>query len=176
VADAVVVSFVKFDGSASWSWTAYRVGTEEIGTDEVGTWLFTPAGTPIEKPGARYESSVDSAMLVPSGEQWAARFFDGGPGNIGVYVDLTLPVDGEASPGLIRIVDMDLDVYVIDGAPSLDDEDEFEQNAVAMSYPPDVIDRIRAEADDLMARARAHRFPFDRDPADIVREFATAAE
>ena len=76
-----------------------------------------------------------------------------------VYVDVTTDVRREAD--VIHAVDLDLDVVRLsDGRVLVLDEDEFAEHQVRYGYPPDVVTRARATADDLVAALTAGVEPF----------------
>ena len=63
-------------------------------------------------------------------------------------------------------VDLDLDVVEREGAPAfIDDEDEFAENIARFGYPPDIVSRVRADADTVLGAVTSRRPPFDRTTA-----------
>lgn len=77
------------------------------------------------------------------------------------YCNMGLPpeIDGDT----ITFVDLDLDVRIwADGRHEVLDEDEFEEHIALFGYPPDVIQGARQAAEDVLARWRERRSPFDR--------------
>ncbi len=64
----------------------------------------------------------------------------------------------------ISWVDLDLDVMCdVDRGILMKDEDIFQKRADSGFYPPDIVQRVRATCDEMLALARAGAFPFDRD-------------
>ena len=61
-----------------------------LGTDDLGSWIGTPAGTRHHRPGMEFDSGVDTVTLFPRGHWWAATFH--APGIwCDTYVDVTTP-------------------------------------------------------------------------------------
>jgi len=103
--------------------------------------------------------------LFPTGQPWAASYYDSVDQPIAVYVDVTTPPvwDGATDRATVTMVDLDLDLDVVlgrDGSLLLDDEDEFEEHQVTLAYPGEVVDLARRTAADLMAAAADAREPF----------------
>jgi protein associated with RNAse G/E len=76
------------------------------------------------------------------------------------YANVSTPaeLDGET----VRWVDLDLDVVVMPDRVELDDEYEFEAHRVRYAYPPEIEQRARAAASELLALAARLDPPFDR--------------
>ncbi len=78
------------------------------------------------------------------------------------YANVSLPAtfDGE----VLQWVDLDIDLRQYgDGSIVVLDEDEFEVNRRAMSYPDDVVEQALAARDEMLRLAETGAFPFDRD-------------
>jgi uncharacterized protein len=140
----VRVAFSKWGGRPHWEYDARR-----LGVDEHGTWLGVPAGTPLARPGARFETPQAFVTLVPSGRPFVATFYapvcaDGSASTVEVYVDITTAAVWQ--PGRVTMVDLDLDVVRgVTGRVWVDDEDEFADHRVRFGYPADVV-RLAAES------------------------------
>ncbi|MFF2273529.1 DUF402 domain-containing protein [Agromyces sp. NPDC058136] len=134
-----------------------------LGADEHGDWIGFPPGTRFARPGNEFTADWPSLTLVgPSG--WLPAFNLGHPRGLGIYVDLaTVPEwRADASGWTVSYVDLDLDVIARDGVPAfIDDEDEFAAHAVAFSYPAELVARVRADAEAVLAAVRQGRAPFD---------------
>lgn len=130
-----------------------------LGTDDLGAWVGAPAGTHHHRPGVEFHSSTDTVTLFPTGRWWAATFQ--APGTwCTAYVDMATPAVVE--PGLVRCVDLDLDVVRrSDGTWYVDDEDEFAEHQVALGYPPEVVAAAEAARDEVWAAAHAGTGAFD---------------
>lgn len=155
----VRVAMEKWGDRRHWTMDVWLVGS-----DEVGDWLFVPAGTRMHRPGAEYVAPTDQVLLVPTTGDSAARAwvatFHTPAGPLDTYVDITTPPrwDGD----VLRCVDLDLDVIrEHDGRCWIDDEDEFAEHQVSLGYPAEVIDLARASADRLLAEVRDRTAPFD---------------
>jgi uncharacterized protein len=155
----VEMRFTKWGGKLHWHYPV-----EPLGRDRHGWWLAGPEGTffqrgdeePIPRPH-------DYVLLVPADGEWIATW--NAASDTEIYVDVsTRPV---LRPGLIEAVDLDLDVIRRrDGRVLLLDEDEFAEHQVLYGYPPEVVDRARATAADLLARVSARVEPFRRSGRD----------
>jgi uncharacterized protein len=167
----VRVRFRKWDGTPHWVFD----GTY-LGSDEHGAWLGYPARTLHARPGLRYHAKAPGVVLVGS-FGWIPSF-NGRPHETAVYIDLTTVPEwrydgggtGRAPAWEATSADLDLDVIAmrdghVDGKRgeqySIDDEDEFAEHTVKYGYPPDVVARVRADADALLAAVRAGEPPYD---------------
>jgi hypothetical protein len=152
--DAVDVRFTKWGGGRHWEFPVTY-----LGTDPLGVWCGAPAGTRLERPSAAFVSAFAWVTLFPTGQPWAASYYDSVDQPIAVYVDVTTPPVWDGAT--VTMVDLDLDVVLgRDGSLLLDDEDEFEEHQVTLAYPGDVVDLARRTAADLMAAAADAREPF----------------
>ena len=152
--NAVDVRFTKWGGGRHWEFPVTM-----LGTDPLGVWCGAPAGTWLQRPGAEFTSAFGWVMLFPTGQPWAASYYDSPDQPVAVYVDVTTPPVWDGST--VRMVDLDLDVIVTrDGEVVLDDEDEFDEHRLTLGYPEDVVAMARRSATDLMAAARDGREPF----------------
>ncbi|UOQ90655.1 YgaC family protein [Agromyces endophyticus] len=148
----------KYDGRAHWAFDGVW-----LGADEHGDWIGFPVGTHFERPGAAFTAAWPSLTLVTS-TGWMPAFNLGHPRRLGTYVDLTTVPEwrADASGFTISYVDLDLDVVERDGEPAfIDDEDEFAEHAVEFGYPADLVERVRADADALLAAVQRRESPFD---------------
>jgi protein associated with RNAse G/E len=101
---------------------------------------------------------VPSADLPDDQRGWLGTFHGpGGKLGVAVYVDIATPPRWDG--GVVRTVDLDLDVIRMrNGWVVVDDEDEFAEHQVVLGYPPEVI--ALAEA----SRDRVHAAILDEDP------------
>lgn len=116
------------DGSGLWP--AYHTGT-----DQYGTWLFTPRGSRYrgESGGAVGYCNVGSPVgpgiavmhLVPVTGWWIATFWDQDGGRWSVTVDVCTPA--RLAAGTWTYTDLELDIHVEarTGEVLVVDEDEF---------------------------------------------------
>ena len=65
--DTVRVRFEKWGRRPHWEYDAVR-----LGSDDHGTWLGLPTGTPIARPGARFVTEQRQVVLVPRGAGFVA--------------------------------------------------------------------------------------------------------
>jgi hypothetical protein len=153
---AVRIVFTKWGGGAHWEYDTVR-----LGTDQHGTWLGAPHGTPIRRPGAEFVSAWDHVALVPDDAAFLASFYpDDSDAPVRIYVDIATPPRWDGP--LVRSVDLDLDV-VLDrsGRVFVDDEDEFAEHRVRYGYPEDVVRLAERGCADVLGAVRARTAPFD---------------
>lgn len=167
----VRVRAAKWDGSPHWAFDGVR-----LGSDEHGDWLGFPAGTRFSRPGREFVADWPSLTLFPRAG-WAAAFNAGHPRGLGVYVDLATEAEwrSDASGTTASYVDLDLDVVLRDGeAAFIDDEVEFAEHAVRFGYPATLVERVRADAEAVLAAVQRREPPFDGATAE--RWFAALAD
>ena len=135
-----------------------------LGADAAGDWIGFPLGTVMARPGMSITTSNEQVGLVPSavtavGRAWLATFH--GPGGIvWTYVDMTTVPHW--SGRTIRAVDLDLDVIEgLDREVFVDDQDEFDEHRVELSYPREVVDLAMATRDIVLTAVREKHPPFD---------------
>ncbi|KYH43173.1 DUF402 domain-containing protein [Branchiibius sp. NY16-3462-2] len=162
VGTPVHLNFRKWDDREHWQSDGVL-----LGEDEYGVWLGFRAGCRHYRPGHSFTASPDHVIAIPRNEGWVGRLYDT-PTDDGVriYVDLSSTTTWTASDnGLVAtLIDLDLDVIENgDGYCFIDDEDEFIEHQSLFGYPPEVIARVRADADALLEEVHAHRPPFDDD-------------
>ncbi|HET8867429.1 MAG TPA: NUDIX domain-containing protein [Agrococcus sp.] len=162
--ERVRVRSTKWDGSPHWEYDALA-----LGSDAEGCWLGVDgASTTFSRPGREpFVGDERKVTLVPRRPlamlegTWALVHWFESPRAV-LYADVTTP------PALIRrpegwvleYCDLDLDVVRDRGRPAwIDDEQEFEEHAVAMAYPAWVRERARATADALLAGAQLRATP-----------------
>lgn len=122
---------------------------EHLGEDAHGVWLRAPAGTPVQRGSEEPIAIAHPFVKVVTRGRWWTGLWNGGSWSDGrsihTYVDVVTPAAWE--DGTVRMVDLDLDVVRYrDGVVEIDDEDEFDEHRVAMSYPEHIVDKARAEA------------------------------
>jgi protein associated with RNAse G/E len=154
--ELVRVEYRKYDGSLHWNLRMRR-----LGEDEHGVWLGLPANSVMRKGHNRVVDLPEAhVILFPPGAWWTATF-NAAPRRTEVYCDVTTPPEWP-SPGLVTMVDLDLDVLLKRGAdaPILVDEDEFAEHQVRYGYPAEVIAAAQGAADRLMTAVAAGAGPF----------------
>lgn len=120
---------------------ARRTNTVVLGSDEHGLWLGN-------EPPRDDAHDVPFVFLLPDGAPfWIARHFADG----GWKLDVCTPTAWEE--GLVRVVDLDLDVRRLHGRTWVEDEDEFAQRCGA--YPDDLVAAARATTTELESRLMA---------------------
>ncbi|MFF2370558.1 DUF402 domain-containing protein [Agromyces sp. NPDC058110] len=134
-----------------------------LGADEHGDWVGFPPGTSFARPGNAFDSSWPSISLFPE-KGWVAVFHTRHPRGLGTYVDLATQPEWrtDAMGATVSYVDLDLDVVEREGAAAfIDDEDEFAEHSVRFGYPAELVERVRADADAVLAAVLRHEPPFD---------------
>jgi uncharacterized protein len=136
-----------------------------LGRDDHGDWIGIPAGTLMARPGFETVSEFDQVGLIPrpGGSDvergWMATFHRE-PSPTWVYVDMTTPPAWEGPR--VRAVDLDLDVLRMrNGWVVVDDEDEFAEHQVTLSYPPEIVALAEGSRDRVHAAILAEDAPYD---------------
>ena len=140
----------------------YEYDTMHLGDDEHGSWFAAPAGNPIRRGGVvLFETDQPSLFLVPVDQPWMVWFGANLTFGFDVYVDVgTVPV---RTPGLVTMVDLDLDVVRnLDGTVAILDEDELVEHAVAYGYPADLVAHAERVAAEVVALIESGAEPFGR--------------
>lgn len=98
-------------------------------------------------------------------DRWYNVFHNYAPvGRLGMHWYANIGTPARIEGDTLHWVDLDLDLMdTRDRGLFVDDEDEFAEHQVRMSYPPEVIERARAALDELLALSEDYRFPLDRD-------------
>lgn len=138
----------------------YRGSAYVLGDDGAGTWLWGPAGRMIMR-GAEpvFVTDQDAITLFPPDAWWSASWWLGNP-DVELYVNINTPV--ERSPGVLRYVDLDLDVVrLVDGTCQIVDQEEFELHQVEMGYPADIVTATADAAEQVLHAVTARMPPFD---------------
>ncbi|MEM6393817.1 MAG: DUF402 domain-containing protein [Planctomycetota bacterium] len=152
----MLVDTTKYDRSLH-----YRFETDVVYRDDALLALHLKPGTPMESyRGPR--ASEQHILMV----QWAGR-----PWKLSVhwkpdwtprlhYVDV---IDGlDWSDGVLRLVDMDLDLVLRPqfAGPILDDVDEFEDHRERFGYPAELVGRCRDTVFEVAAKMARREPPF----------------
>lgn len=150
----------KWGDRPHWEYDALR-----LGEDEHGTWLGSPAGTFLSRPGVAFHTEQDFVTLIPHTGWFLASFYADGPGAlpsgwVEVYVDIA--TEPEWSDGTVTAVDLDLDVVRgRTGRVWVDDEDEFAEHRVRFGYPDHVVRAATESCAEVQAAVVARRAPYD---------------
>ena len=136
----ITIEWRKWDGRLARTATG-RV----LGQDRYGMWL----GSPPEVEAVPYGDTF--VILIPSDGWWIARHFADG-----WKVDIGTPAEWHGD--LVRFVDLDLDVRVLNGIVWVEDEEEFDERRQA--YPDDVAATAVAETERIRGRLEAMTEPF----------------
>lgn len=161
--DAVRVRYTKWDGSRHWEYDGVW-----LGADDHGDWIGFPSGTHYERPGLAFDSTWHTVGLFPAAG-WTPAFNLDHPKGTRVYVDLTSVPEWRADAPVptISMVDLDLDVIEPADRPVyVDDEDEFAEHEARFGYPPELVARVRADADAVLDAVVRHEAPFDGPTAE----------
>ena len=79
-----------------------------------------------------------------------------------MYINIPLPATLQAS--YLEWTDLDLNYRVhMDHSVELLDEDEFAQNTQQLSYPPELIEQVRAACREVEALLVTRTYPFDHE-------------
>ena len=129
--------------------------------DRARCWLV-PAGTAEERPRlGRLEHSTADTILVAAGTWWIVSVRLGADGEPGPYrVDAGLS-PGRPYEGVLRWVDLDLDLVLDGGDVELRDREDFRRRARTMAYPPEVREGAWRGIHDAACRHGTGMWPFD---------------
>jgi hypothetical protein len=164
----VRIVMTKWGGRPHW-----ELDATFLGGDRHGDWIGVPSGTLNARPGARFVSEVDAVTLVPRDADlgWCLPTFHRPGIWCSVYVDITTPAAWEG--GVLRAVDLDLDVIRGDtGRVWVDDEDEFADHRLRYDYPDDAVRAALATSERVLGHITAGRAPFD----DAAEEWLARVE
>lgn len=153
----ITVEKAKWDGSVSARWRALLLPARP----PVQAWR-TAAGTPIARPRkGTVERAEHDEVSVTTGRCWVVTALLGPDGRPASYeVDACAPVE-PARDGLLRYVDLDLDLELGDGEIRLLDQEQFVRRAAEMGYPDAMRDCAWAALRDAADRYAERRWPFD---------------
>ncbi|MGH8903982.1 MAG: DUF402 domain-containing protein [Egibacteraceae bacterium] len=153
------VHSTKFDGSLH-----YRYDVELVAWWPGVLALYRAAGTPLDSYRGTSAARVHTLEL-----HWADRWH-----NLAVswdrhwrprehYVNVATPSVWDSDSGIVRFVDLDLDVIwdAASDAILLDDVEEFDEHQVSYGYPPDLVDRAWEAVRDVHDLFRGAVPPFD---------------
>lgn len=160
--DPVRIEMEKWGGRRHW-----HIPGHWLGSDEHGDWLGFPIGSEFDRPGAHSVTTNLQVGLVPPADLpddqrgWLGTFHGpGGKLGVAVYVDIATPPRWDG--GVVRTVDLDLDVIeLVNGEVYIDDEDEFAEHQVELGYPDDVIAAAIRSCERVHASIAARHAPYD---------------
>jgi len=143
-----------FDGRTSWQWEA-----EFVGRAPSLLVLHSTAGDAITSGSRAHPWPADTLQFYWS-DRWyniRAALRDGEP----YFYSCNVAMPAGFSEGQVTYIDLDLELAVTDALSArLEGEDDFKRNAVAMGYPPDVVQRAQDAVQELQSLVRAGRPPF----------------
>jgi protein associated with RNAse G/E len=160
---AITVEKAKWDGSVSARWRAVLLPAQGA----IQRWR-TSAGTLVERPRrGDLERAGHDSVSVTAGTWWVVSAVLDGEGRPAAYeVDACTPV-APCRDGVLRFLDLDIDLELTDESAALLDQEEFRRHAVEMGYP----DRVRRCAliglRDALQRFCSRRWPFDGSLGDL---------
>ncbi|MCW2780959.1 MAG: hypothetical protein JWR35_1408 [Marmoricola sp.] len=148
----------KWPDDPHWEFDAIR-----LGVDGHGHWVGLLKGTWLSRPGAGFHAQCDQVVLIPYDEWWVATFYgDDDDRPVDIYVDIATPAQWDEPSGVVKAVDLDLDVIRgPSGRVWVDDEDEFADHQVQLGYPTDVIDAAMQSCETVLAAVTDRATPFD---------------
>jgi protein associated with RNAse G/E len=148
----------KFDGSPHYEYWG-RLIDQHAGVIRV----ITDAGTPTRS--YRGEGLMRSRMTqLFFTDRWYNVFHNYEPvGRLGMHWYANVGTPARIEGDTLHWVDLDLDLmHTQVRGLFVDDEDEFAEHQVLMSYPPEVVSRVLEARDELLEAAWSGSFPFDR--------------
>jgi len=156
--DLIRILSTKYDGSLHNDYTG-RILDRAGGLVRV----FVAEGTPWV--GYRGRGAVRAPMTqLFFLDRWYNLFHNHRPvgaRNMLTYANVGTPATIEGDT--LRWIDLDVDVIqTAEHGILVDDEDEFAEHQVLMSYPPEVVSRVLEARDELLEAAWSGSFPFDR--------------
>jgi hypothetical protein len=152
--EPVVVQYYKNPDILHWGFAGHL-----IGTDGHGSWVGLPRGTHRWKGEAPQAPSDEDAVLCFPHNGWWTLHYSGSGHPVTHFVDITTqPV---RTGDRIEMIDLDLDVLVkADGQVLIEDEDEFQVHRVRYGYSGEMIERARAETEQVTRMLRRRQEPF----------------
>jgi protein associated with RNAse G/E len=153
----ILLASTKYDGSLHYEFEADLVGSE-------GTLIrcVERAGTPWI--GYRGEGRIryDATALYFTDRWYNVSHFHApsGPRGMELYVNVGMPAF--LKNGVLRWVDLDIDIILDGSGVRVDDEDEFEEHRHRYAYPPELVERVLATRDEVLRLAEREAFPLDR--------------
>ena len=162
----------KWDRTPHWQYV-----TTFLGSDENGDWFGQFAGAEESRPGVVSVMPANRVVLVPKFAGWVATFYEGPHlDGIVIYVDIASQVEWDRVAGVVKAIDMDLDVIKTDERGTwIDDEDEFAERIVSMAYPQPEIEAAERNAAEVLAAVRDETRPFDGVHEVWLRALASMA-
>ncbi len=151
-----MVEKVKWDGSLTSRTSATRLG----GPAAPHVWAVMPGAW---RERGRGGAGVQGWEISLAGDEWwvITGFADQATGPIRRYhVDAAIPPQ-ITRPGVLRFIDLDLDLVIEGGRVELRDLEEFRERAVRMHYPPRFERRCWAGLLDAESRHARAAWPFD---------------
>jgi len=149
----------KFDGSPHYEYWGRLIDQHE-GVIRV----ITDAGTPTSS--YRGEGLMRSRMTqLFFTDRWYNVFHNYVPvGRLGMHWYANVGTPARIEGDTLHWVDLDLDLMdtQVRGL-FVDDEDEFAEHQILMSYPPEIVASAEAALAELLSLAGALRFPLDHD-------------
>jgi hypothetical protein len=152
----VVIEKRKWDGSVTARWPAL------VARDGERTTWITPAGTIRRRPRrGGDETVIRLEVSATSGSGWIVTAILEPDGALSHYhVDAT--AGGELPRGgVLAFTDLDLDLRLGDGVPSVADLAEFAERREEMGYPAGLLSRAVLALDDALTRYWHGAWPFD---------------
>ena len=147
----------KYDGQLRDEYESYLYSEDD---DKIVT--FSPPGTPYfwQKQGA-WMTAPDGLIETYFKHAWynVWHICEQNSHVNRMYINIAMPAT--LQDDLLTWIDLDLDLRVhMDGSLELLDEDEFQENLLAMHYPPAVVAQAYAACDHLKACYASALYPF----------------
>lgn len=155
--ERILIASTKFDGSLHYE---YGATLEEEGERIVRCTVA--AGEPWVgyRGEGRIQRTFTALFFV---DRWFNVFHNHEPaGNRGILTYANVATPAEFDGETVRWTDLDIDIVVSERlGVTVDDEDEFEEHQDRFGYPDDLVERVLATRDELLALAEAVDFPLD---------------
>lgn len=148
----------KYDGSLRDEYETRLVAE----TNETIVLLSEPGVPYFDHRKGRWFEAPDGLLEIYLKRRWYNVWHIGEQNsNVNlVYINIALPATLHGD--VVQWTDLDLDYRVhLDGSVEKLDQPQFEQNALHMSYPPDLIEQVEAACREVEAGLAAGTFPFD---------------
>jgi hypothetical protein len=155
---SVEVEKRKWDGTLSSAELAYLVP----GPADVLGW-YVPRGTQRRRPGKGATEALprDEIWVTRPGEWWVLCGYGRADGSISEF-DLHAAVPPEMpEAGVLRWIDLDLDLELRGDDVDLADEAQFHEHALTMDYPDHVIRGAWTGISTVAPRRTTGEWPFD---------------
>jgi protein associated with RNAse G/E len=155
----VIVRSTRYDGSLRDQFDA-----DLLGERDGAFFIRTYPGTPVLGINGTSPEITTATQILFTDRWYNVNHIHDivSPFNNLWYTNIAMPATFDGAT--INWVDLDLDVMCdADRGILLKDVELFEQRATNGYYPPQIVEKVFAARDEVLALARADAFPFDRE-------------